>query len=116
MAGIYLDPVIKNLPYEKVFEDQACTLKGVSDWFEYKDGGKTNNILGKKFRLFYPELEKVLWVKVKNPTLKVEKLPDGGLAVRPVDLKVSMYGADKGGVEFSATAADIEPADEDLLG
>lgn len=115
MARAYIDPVIKNLPYEKVFEDQACTLKGVSDWYEYQDGEKTDHVLGKKFRLFYPELEKVLWVKVENPTLKVEKLPNGGLPVRPVDLRVSMYGTDKGGVEFSATAEDITQ-DDDLLG
>lgn len=119
MSNIYLDASVKNLPYEKVFDNEVCLLKESSDWFKYEGGQKTDRLLGKRYRVFYPALERSLWLKIENRiSLRYDKIPSTGISIKPIGLKVTMYGTTKGGIEFAATADDIEPAtaDEDLLG
>lgn len=116
---IQLDPSVKNLPYERMF-DGGGYLKDIQPWYEYKDGEKTDMVKGQRCRLFYPELEKVLWVKVEGKISipNVDELPRGGIPVKPLELRVSLYATNRGGVDFSAIATDIVPmeqSDDDLL-
>ncbi|MCD7990913.1 MAG: hypothetical protein LUK37_03635 [Clostridia bacterium] len=118
---IQLDPSVKNLPYERLFEGEGY-LKDIQPWYEYKDGEKTEKTKGQRCRLFYPEIEKSIWVKVvgKISVPHTDKLPSVGILVKPLELHVSLYATNRGGVDFSATATDIvqansTEADEDLL-
>lgn len=120
MPGIYLEPSIKGLPYEKMY-DGECLLKEKKEWAVYQDGKATDEVQGYKYRCFYPELERSLWIKVKGGGnfKNTKDFPPRGIPVMPKGLRVNLYGTNKGGVEFTANADDIVPADssdDDLLG
>lgn len=117
--SVFLDKPTKLLPYEDMYKGRQCLLKEVKDWVIYKEGKPTNEVQGARFRCFYPELERSLWVKVKGCSIeKFKEIPNRGIAVTPKNLRVTIYANNKDGIDFSATAEEIVPSnitEDDLL-
>lgn len=92
-------------------EQMPTVIKSHTSWWKYVDGQKTDELLGLRLKIRFPELDAYLSVKVPIQKLDYEQ----GDHVKLSGLNLSLYTTDEGEVLIAASAKSINVLTADLL-
>ena len=103
------------IPFEMVAKSKTCIVNAVNPWYEYKDGRRSENLLGYAYDCVFPrngfQTARIKVEKEINPSVTVEMLAaaGGAVEVEPQGFVGRVYVDSNGRADLSAKASAVVP-------
>jgi hypothetical protein len=103
------------IPFEMVAKSKTCIVNNVAAWYDYKDGKRSDNLLGYAYDCVLPRNGfngiRIKVEKETSPSVTMEMIAaaGGSIEVEPVNFVAKVYVNSSGQADLSAKASAVVP-------